>query len=306
MANIRTVAEFVTNQPLSGFPDRQRIFPGTLTEYGYNGYWRMAVNNEPFTAWQAVRSDTSNIQTLVVTGGHNYSYTVKLEVQIGLFKLIPQFPQPGHSVDFSAVRITLQTLWRNQQGNEGWDTHSPFTARRHSDILNTNSTCTTPTHPVYNLGMAFAATDFSGPGNTATTPPVDFQLEIKNCPNWMYGINSRLMVASPSGEIAPADGILPLISPSTAQGVGVKITDQNNNNVTFGVYHPIAYNVQTYTDGNYTVPLRAAFIQTENTIQGGSVHVGLIFLHAVQISTLTCQTAAVCPPTGPPRQACRQ
>jgi len=126
--------------------------------------------------------------------------------------------------------------------------------------------------------MAFAASDFSGVGNTATTPPVDFELEIKNCPNWMYGIRYRLMAASPGGgETAPADGTLPLISPSTANDVGVKITDQSDNPVIFGVYHSIPYSVHTYTDGRYTVPLRTAYVQTENTIQSGSVHVGLIF-----------------------------
>ena len=125
-------------------------------------------------------------------------------------------------------------------------------------------TCTTP-----NVDVVFPPVypnTFAGIGSTAGM--TRFEIQFNNCP---AGLNSIGYYFSPTTSVIdPANGVFSLHASSTAQGVGIQLLTADNTPVVFnstyvlGDYDPSSSN-------NYTVPLKAAIYQTDESVTPGEV-----------------------------------
>lgn len=130
-----------------------------------------------------------------------------------------------------------------------------------------NAPCTTSNVTV-NLGT-HAASGFGGPGST--TAPVDFTIQLKNCPAGMRRLAYQI---DPATTVVPGTGnsVVTLSAASTATGVGVQLLD--------GTGAPLALASQlTIGDsgGSYTIPLKARYYKTAATVGGGSANSAMTF-----------------------------
>jgi len=118
--------------------------------------------------------------------------------------------------------------------------------------------------------------DIPNVGNVG--PAYDFSINISNCPSWMHSVKYKLMAAQPGGgETVPVNSILPLLTNSTASGVGVQIRNQDDTLHPFNVWQGVGYNYNHETGGNYSVPLRARISRTDANAQPGKVEAAIIF-----------------------------
>lgn len=108
---------------------------------------------------------------------------------------------------------------------------------------------------------------FTGVGSTAGT--TDFQLRLNNCPAGYNRVGYQL---SPlDGAVADSSGTLQLRPDATAKGIGIQINDGvSGEAMTFQKSRTVAgYN--SSTGGSPSIPLRASYVQTGDTVRGGSV-----------------------------------
>lgn len=128
-------------------------------------------------------------------------------------------------------------------------------------------TCTTPSK-VIPLG-SHRQGEFTGIGSG--TIPQNFTIDLNNCPAGLAGISYRL---DPVGTaINNTSGILALNS-GGASGIGVQITRQNGNLLALGSVINFLRNPAT---GNYSIPLRARYYQTQAQVTPGRANSSLQF-----------------------------
>ncbi|MCA7997426.1 fimbrial protein [Burkholderia metallica] len=114
--------------------------------------------------------------------------------------------------------------------------------------------------------------EFSGVGSTAH--PTPFTLNLSNCPARFNKIGYQLNPLN--GEVAGMPGVLAPRSDSTAKGIAIGLIDPATNQpLTFNVSRPTPYNGIA---GSYSVPLIAAYRQTDAKIGGGSVNAAVTVL----------------------------
>lgn len=111
-------------------------------------------------------------------------------------------------------------------------------------------------------------TEFNGVGSRVR--PTLFMLQINDCP---AGFNRVGFQVSPvNGELAGVPGALPLLPHSTAKGVAIGLVDPAQDvPLTLNRSHPTPYDGRA---GSYTIPLSAAYLQTESAVRGGTVNAG--------------------------------
>ena len=127
--------------------------------------------------------------------------------------------------------------------------------------------CTSPSINVP-LGRQFSS-KFKGVGSTIGE--LAFSIKLNNCPAGINSISYRLdPVTTP---VSAQNGILAL-DPGGATGVGIKITDDNGAAVGLGVTRDFLKNV---SEGNYTIPLKAAYYKTSDTVVGGAANAAIQF-----------------------------
>ncbi|MGU3776538.1 fimbrial protein [Burkholderia metallica] len=115
-------------------------------------------------------------------------------------------------------------------------------------------------------------TEFSGVGSTAH--PTPFTLNLSNCPARFNKIGYQLNPLN--GEVAGMPGVLAPRSDSTAKGIAIGLIDPATNQpLAFNVSRPTPYNGIA---GSYSVPLIAAYQQTDAKIGGGSVNAAVTVL----------------------------
>ncbi|MDN7856102.1 fimbrial protein [Burkholderia cepacia] len=128
-----------------------------------------------------------------------------------------------------------------------------------------NGTCSVPDQTVTLPSVQHHV--FIGVGSTAGT--TDFQLHLNNCPAGYNRIGYQL---SPlDGVVAGVSGTLKLRPSATATGIGIRINDGvSNEAMTFQQSRAVVgYN--SSTGGSPSIPLRASYVQTGQTVRGGSV-----------------------------------
>lgn len=155
-----------------------------------------------------------------------------------------------------------------------WDWGGDNT-RRWFDFTPTDiviAACVTPDVTV-DLGT-HAPSEFSGVGSSSS--PVSFNVNVNNCPaginTVLYGFN----YPSESLRNNAAQGIINLDSSSTASGVAVQLLDNNGTTpkamdtwFTLPGYNPGA-------GGNYTIPLKARYVQTGGTVTAGPANTSIL------------------------------
>jgi len=132
-------------------------------------------------------------------------------------------------------------------------------------------TCTTP-----NVSVAMGSrriSEFNGVGST--TPAKSFNLSVNDCPTGMSRI--RYQFSPAAGVSASTDGTVPLDNSAlTATGVGMKLTDDDNVALAWNTWYVLtAYNATN--GGSFTVPLKAAYIQTDAAIGPGTANTSVLF-----------------------------
>jgi len=168
--------------------------------------------------------------------------------------------------DFQVAR------YRQQQNND------PFDFPRYSRLNVTFTPLTTPCNlnaspSTVQLGTVYLH-QIPNPGNAHTAVPVTMQFN--NCPVGYNSIRYRFEAFPTPGNF-DANGVLPVMPPSSATGVGVQVL-QGSSGTT-----PIAFNIANvnYTlseyasspgQTTYNVPLRARIIRRSANATAGSVH----------------------------------
>ncbi|MGO4327551.1 fimbrial protein [Cupriavidus sp. 2TAF22] len=105
-------------------------------------------------------------------------------------------------------------------------------------------------------------------GVGSSTGEIGFTVRLNNCPPGYNRIGYTLDPVG--GMVANAPGALPARPGSTASGINIRLTDDAGTPVTFGASTPVGAYDKT-TGGSYSIPMRAAYLQT-----GASVTVGRI------------------------------
>lgn len=106
-------------------------------------------------------------------------------------------------------------------------------------------------------------------GVGSTGPAVAFNLSINNCPAGISGIWYGFNYPSADLRGDGPNGIINAGAGSTAAGVAVQMLDSNNAPVAMDTWFGLpGYNT---SGGNYTVPLKARFIQRAATVTPGTV-----------------------------------
>lgn len=128
--------------------------------------------------------------------------------------------------------------------------------------------CSTPDLTV-EMG-SYQQSTFKGIGSTTIAKA--FNVAVYNCPS---GLSRLSYTFTPVGAVADAaNGVLALADDSTASGIGLQLKDGNNKALKYDTPYVIsAYN--TATGGSYTIPLKAAYYQTEAKVKPGSANTRL-------------------------------
>jgi len=150
-------------------------------------------------------------------------------------------------------------------------------------------TCTTPVVGPILLDKA-RLSDFNGIGTWAKD--TDFELVFSNCDPNVTALNYTFAAGGAPSPL-PYEGVLPLVAPSTAQGVGVQVLEKNPG--WYGTDDYVASDVSGFgyahlpsmaPGSDLILPMRARYLQLDDTIQTGSVHAVLTFV--VQFETGLC------------------
>lgn len=136
-------------------------------------------------------------------------------------------------------------------------------------------TCQTPNVTVP-MG-SYSVSAFTGAGSS--TPPVNFNLALNDCPAGMTRI--LYLFQAPLGVAGGADGVTVLTGDSTAKGIGLRLRNGANGTLKFDTWNEMSgYNAKT--GGSYTIPLKASYYQTGTSVTTGTANAVITFTMAYQ------------------------
>ncbi|WP_416757171.1 fimbrial protein [Pseudomonas sp. BNK-6] len=127
--------------------------------------------------------------------------------------------------------------------------------------------CETPSINV-NLGPQYSG-KFKGVGSTIGER--NFSIKLNNCP---AGINSISYRLDPVNTALDAKSGILALDPNGATGVGIKIMDDNGASVGLGEIRKFLSNVSA---GNHTIPLKAAYYKSSDSVTGGAANASMQF-----------------------------
>lgn len=137
-------------------------------------------------------------------------------------------------------------------------------------FLVASQACKTPDVSVF-LGTP-SASAFSGPGSSSQ--PVAFDIALNGCPSGLSAIHYQIDAVTPIVDAANA--VVGLDAGSTASGVGVQLLDDDGNPAILGVTRPFA-GYSAAGGGNFKIPLRARYRQTDGKVTPGSANSAVTF-----------------------------
>lgn len=183
------------------------------------------------------------------------------QLAVALVKLADQV-SPG---TVSATSVVQGTPWNNDRKMSGSPTPTTY---KITAVQITQSTCQTPNVPV-DMGTVSAG-DFEGV-DTKTTPK-DFKIMLKNCPGGMNSIKYQL---DPTTPIKDKSNSVITLQAGGATGVGLQLMDNSGSAVPLQEAIPVSdYHG---SGGNFTIPLKAAYYQTDSKITGGAANAAVDF-----------------------------
>ncbi|WP_153015416.1 fimbrial protein [Ventosimonas gracilis] len=243
---------------------------------GYIARWRAIVDGVA-TDWTALNtmpgtgSYQNSVSTVSVVKAAGAQYSINVETQIRLVKRTAAL-QPGYKQNIAnpiLVRHHQQVGGAESVGDT--DTHRVSQMQQDALSFAGGGTCTTPNVEV--PLPTLPASDFSGTGSVLGSTP--FELKFQACP---VGLVSIGYYFTPTTSIIDeAQAVVALDGSSTASGVGVQLTEDNGTALKFGINNSYSLPYDPSTGGSYSVPLKAAYYQTDNNLGAGSVSTSVTF-----------------------------
>jgi len=239
---------------------------------GYITRWRAIIDGiatewTPLTKYPGYQEANSSV---IVTKDAGEIYDIHVETQVRLVKQnMPDFARnvlvPGYQ-----QRIADPIYVRHYQkvGTKTFPGDGSYLIGQMplgTITITGGESCTTPN--VHVKLPTVATSHFSAPGSSLGTKT--FELEFQNCPPGYYRIGYYLTPAS--AILDATQGVIALDSQSTATGVGLQLTDDNGVPLKFGAIHRYQLAYDTSITKSYSVPLKAAYYQTGNTVTPGKV-----------------------------------
>jgi major type 1 subunit fimbrin (pilin) len=140
-----------------------------------------------------------------------------------------------------------------------------------------SSACKTPDVTV-NMG-SYSQSAFKGVGSN--TQPIGFNININDCPQISATEpiikNIKYQLDPTSSIVNPISSVFPLNTSSTAKGIGLQIMDANNNVLQRQTQYSLAKTGAYPFRGNYTLPLKAAYYQTDTAVTPGKADGAITF-----------------------------
>ncbi len=135
------------------------------------------------------------------------------------------------------------------------------------------TTCTTSDVSV-NMGTV-AGSHFKGVGTTAAKQ--SFSLSLNNCPS---GINSVSYRIDPVNAIVDSGNAVMALNSGGATGVGIQLLDSTGKPLKLQTAIP--FTGYKTSGGNFSIPLQAAYYQTNSTINNGTANSAATFTFTYQ------------------------
>lgn len=142
--------------------------------------------------------------------------------------------------------------------------------------VKTNALACTTSDVLVSMG-GHAISELSGP--STYTRAVDFSIHLYGCPPGMDGIKYQIDPATPviswDDSVVALDGSAP--ANVAATGVGVQLLNRDGT-AAFPLRRPVRFDeYDTSTGGNYTIPLKARYYQTEANVVAGWANSSMTF-----------------------------
>jgi len=245
----------------------------TSPALAYIARWRAIVDGVA-TDWTPLNTTPSlyqdSVSTVSVVKAAGQKYDINVETQIRLVKrtaaLLPGYQQ--NIADPIYVRHHQQV---GGQQSVGGGTYRISQMLQKTVTFAGGGTCTTPNVQV--KLPTTPASHFSGAGSVQGTMP--FNLQFQNCPSGLYSIGYYF---TPTTAIVDAaQGVIALDGRSTATGIGVQLTEDNGTALKFGQNNTYSLAYDPSTVNSYSVPLKASYYQTGNSVNGGDVSTSVTF-----------------------------
>lgn len=136
-------------------------------------------------------------------------------------------------------------------------------------IVITQPSCTTP-----DVTVPMGTQKTSGfSGMNSRLRPVPFAIKLDACPTGINAVKYRLDPTTPL--LDQTASVVALSADATATGVGVQILDNFDKALPLGADH--VFLNYSPAGGNFSIPLKAAYYQTDKSVKGGSANTALTF-----------------------------
>ncbi len=168
------------------------------------------------------------------------------------------------SMGSGAVSAGQYVSMKTDDGGEALSLSIPANGIRINTV-----TCQTPNVNV-NLGNQNRSTL---KGINTFTPSTNFDVALNSCSAGIKTIKYQVDALTP--VLDANNAVVALNAGSTAKGVGVQLLDGTGAVYKLGT--PTTFNGVTPGGGNYRIPLRARYIQTENVVNTGTANTSMTF-----------------------------
>jgi len=226
----------------------------------------------PFTPL-TVKPGQSDIQDSFSGGPREtrQSFQFRITLQIRFVKIRADMTASNSNYNyFLWLPLRFYTRTYTPVGN-AWVMRPLYRNRLNVRILSTNAACVTPAQTV-DLGKVHSH-NLKNPWDTGST--TEFSLKFNQCPPSM-GVIKYQFQPVPAQTIS--DGVLPLIPPSDATGVGVQVLAADRSPLPFNA-PPMELTAYRDTALNplptYEIPLKAHIIRLPGQLGSGHVHAAM-------------------------------
>jgi len=239
-----------------------------MSYIGYIARWRATIDGVT-TDWTPMNLPVGSYQpgpTVIVTKKTDEEYDIQLETQVHFTKH-REPPQGGFQqglVDPTYSWVYQKTPSAHSYG--GGQYVIPQMAAGTITFVNAaHGTCTTPGASVDlpDVGVG----EFPSQGSIRGTR--NFDLEFQNCPPGLYSIGYYFTPTT--AVLDELEGVIALDGSSTATGVGLKLTKDSGTALTFGQANASLLAYDPSMTKSYTVPLKVAYYQIDDTVTPGNV-----------------------------------
>ncbi|CAJ0697562.1 fimbrial protein [Ralstonia holmesii] len=260
-----TIGTVIWTSPLQTVPSTQK--------WGCNTYWMLGMVN----AVGATANAATPSYLPIGNTGLAWVFETYNDIAYGISKPNNSYVMPG-TLSFSIKIVAIGPIKAGasiQQGvlgslSAGGDI-AIYTIKAGNTVSVSALTCKTPGVTV-KMGDKNYLSLFQGAGTTLA--PVNFSIALNECPAGISKVSYQLV---PNTQILDAArSVIALDADSTAKGVGLQLLTNAGNplplktNIQFGGYSKLG--------GNFNLPLKAAYRQTESAVGPGTANSSVTFV----------------------------